>query len=93
MDRGAWRDTVHRVAKSHTRLKHLSTQVHMLQNMLCFCALLGFSLLSLHVGMCVHAMFVHVLPSCATLFLPQFKSICSLGPLGGDCFLPEEVGH
>ena len=27
MDRGAWRATVHRVAKSQTRLKRLSTRV------------------------------------------------------------------
>ena len=29
MDRGAWRATVHKVAKSQTRLKHLSTQAQM----------------------------------------------------------------
>ena len=29
MDRGAWRATVHRVIKSWTQLKQLSTQVHM----------------------------------------------------------------
>ena len=28
MDRGAWQDTIHRVAKSRTRLKPLSTHVH-----------------------------------------------------------------
>ena len=28
MDRGAWQDTIHRVAKSQTRLKPLSTHVH-----------------------------------------------------------------
>ena len=28
MDRGAWRDTIQRVAKSWTRLKPLSTHVH-----------------------------------------------------------------
>ena len=28
MDRGAWRATVHRVAKSRTRLKQLSTHRH-----------------------------------------------------------------
>ena len=28
MDRGAWRATVHRVAKSRTRLKRLSTHTH-----------------------------------------------------------------
>jgi len=31
MDRGAWRATVHRVAKSQTRLKWLSTHAHMSQ--------------------------------------------------------------
>ena len=29
MDRGAWRATVHRVAKSQTRLKQLSVHAHM----------------------------------------------------------------
>ena len=28
MDRGAWQDTIHRVAKSRTRLKPLSMHVH-----------------------------------------------------------------
>ena len=31
MDRGAWRATVHRVAKSRTRLKRLSMQAHMIR--------------------------------------------------------------
>ena len=30
MDRGAWRATVHRVAKSQTRLKRLSTRAQLL---------------------------------------------------------------
>ena len=29
MDRGAWQATVHKVAKSRTRLKHLGTQAQM----------------------------------------------------------------
>ena len=32
MDRGAWRATVHRVAKSWTRMKRLSTALHIDQN-------------------------------------------------------------
>ena len=28
MDRGAWRDTIHRVAKSQTQLKRLSTHAY-----------------------------------------------------------------
>ena len=30
MDRGAWRTTIHRVAKNQTRLKQLSTREHMI---------------------------------------------------------------
>ena len=33
MDRGAWRATVHRVTKSWTQLKRLSTHAHTLNNM------------------------------------------------------------
>ena len=38
MDRGGWRVTIHRVAKSWTKLKRLSTHTHMrnLYNTLCF---------------------------------------------------------
>ena len=70
MDRGAWRATLHRVAKSGTQLKQLSTYYFNWQNNVeCFSPTKKFKILK---SVCMHA---KLLQLCPTLFDPMDCSL------------------